>query len=89
MLDDEPMLDEIAERNIRENEKMKLLLKMQKCKTLEDFQNLTKELEESIKQALFYCKRKEEQKCQQYTQVTLQQHMKNTGTTENNDGWIP
>ena len=49
MLDDEPMLDEIAERNIRENEKMKLLLKMQKCKTLEDFQNLTKELEESIK----------------------------------------
>ena len=49
MLDDDPILDEIAERNIRENEKMRLLLRMQKCKTLEDFQKLTKELEESIK----------------------------------------
>ena len=49
MLEDDPILDEIAERNIRENEKMKLLLRMQKCKTLEDFQKLIKELEESIK----------------------------------------
>ena len=48
MLDDEPILDEIAERNIRENEKMRILLKMQKCKTLKDFKNLIKELEESI-----------------------------------------
>ena len=56
ILDDDPILNEIAERNIRENEKMKLLLRMEKCKTLEDFQKLTKELEESIKQALFYCK---------------------------------
>lgn len=49
MLDDEPMLDEIAEKNIRENERMKILLKMQKCKTLEDFKQLQKELEEPIK----------------------------------------
>ena len=49
MLDDDPILDEIAEKNIRQNEKMKLLLRMQKCKTLEDFQKLTKDLEESIK----------------------------------------
>ena len=49
MLDDDPILDEIAEQNIRQNEKMKLLLRMQKCKTLEDFQKLAKELEESIK----------------------------------------
>ena len=46
--DDEPMLDEIAERNIRENEKLKLIIKMQRCKTLEDFQQLQRELEESI-----------------------------------------
>lgn len=49
VFDDDPILDEIAERNIRENEKMKILLKMQKCKTLEDFQKLATELEESIK----------------------------------------
>ena len=48
MLDDEPMLEEIAERNVRENEKMRILLKMKKCKTLKDFQQLQKELEESI-----------------------------------------
>jgi len=48
MLDDEPITEEYIERNIRENERMKIILKMQKCKTLEDFQTLTKELEESI-----------------------------------------
>ena len=49
VFDDDPILDEIAERNIRENERMRILLKMQKCKTLEDFQKLATELEESIK----------------------------------------
>ena len=49
IFDDDPILDEIAERNIRENERMKILLKMQKCKTLEEFQKLATELEESIK----------------------------------------
>ena len=48
MLDDEPVLDEIAERNIRENERLKIIVKMQQCKKLKDFQNLLKELEESI-----------------------------------------
>ena len=32
VFDDDPILDEIAERNIRENERMRILLKMQKCK---------------------------------------------------------
>ena len=49
IFDDDPILDEIAERNIRENERMRILLRMQKCKTLEDFQKLATELEESIK----------------------------------------
>ena len=48
MLDDEPITDEYIERNIRENERMKIILKMQKCKTLKDFRLLIKELEESI-----------------------------------------
>lgn len=48
VFDEDPMLEEIAERNVRENEKMRILLRMQKCKTLEDYQKLAKELEESI-----------------------------------------
>lgn len=48
MLDDEPITEEYIERNIRENERIKILLKMQNCKTLKDFQLLTKEIEESI-----------------------------------------
>ena len=49
MLDEEPVLEEIAERNIRENEKMRILLEMQRCKTLKDHKELIKKLEESIK----------------------------------------
>ncbi|MBQ8246877.1 MAG: hypothetical protein IJZ42_07070 [Lachnospiraceae bacterium] len=40
--------DDRIERLARENEKKSILLKMQKCKTLKDYQQLQKELEESI-----------------------------------------
>lgn len=40
--------DDRIERLARENEKKSILLKMQKCKMLKDFQQLQNELEESI-----------------------------------------
>ena len=43
----EPKDDKI-ERLARESEKKSLLLKMQKCKTLKDYQQLQREFEESI-----------------------------------------
>ena len=49
MFDGEPMfIEEQAEKNVRENEKMRILLEMQKCKTLKDYKELTKKLEETI-----------------------------------------
>lgn len=48
MLDDEPILEEIAERNIRENERLKLLLRFKKCSTMQQVEKLLEEMEQSI-----------------------------------------
>lgn len=48
LMDDEPILDEIAERNIRENERMRMLLRLKKCNSMQEVEELIMELEKSI-----------------------------------------
>ena len=48
MLDDEPMLDEITERNIRECERLDLLTRLKSCLSMQDVERFIEELEQSV-----------------------------------------